>query len=634
MAISPRFAFFVAAAILLGACSSESGSPTPSGLGAPPPGGTGTDGAGAGTDGDGSMAGSDGMAAEPTADFYTCVYVNPFNNAQQCKQYTLPIGDETARAAAEADCTANPVGGTIDQGAPGFFATGQCDTTGAVGYCTMPDGSQDYVFNADCSTEAPSAKWGCEDQGEGVWTCLDGAASEDTSGRYTCVYTNPFNSGEQCKEYPLQEGDAAGLAAAEQDCMDNPIGATIDVGDPGTFTQGTCDRTGAVGYCLMPDNSTDFVFEGDCTAEAPSAKWGCEDQAGGSWICLDGTEEPVGDKYTCTYVNPFNSATQCKEYTTTPGDSAAVSAAEQDCMDNPIGGTIDQGDPGTFEPGECSTNGSIGYCIGMDASRDYVFEGDCAPEAPSAKWGCEDQAGGIWICTLDGDPNNPNPGTPAEQYHCDWNRDSGGLGSINHPICREYGYIEMNVAQLDCDNNGGTLSTGPCARTEVVGHCPGSQSNDLFYEPASCGPGGLFNNSEIEAYCANPEVCSAPPEPTPDDPDPGPMTCDAATADVITCRYTSNPFGPITAQVCIDFVAADGWTVAMVDEQCRNGGDNPTTEPAISGCNTCLEEKGGTDRCVGTRASDGRSFYAYDTPQIACDNIEGGVLENPPHAAY
>ena len=143
----------------------------------------------------------------------------------------------------------------------------------------------------------------------------------------------------------------------------------------------------------LPGVQLDFVFDADCSAEAPSARWGCEDQAEGQWVCLIG--EPEGDKYVCNYVNPFNEVSQCKEYTTVPGDQAAVDAAMADCTANPIAGTLDDiGEPGTFSPGTCERAGAIGYCRGADQSMDFVYTGDCAPEAPSAKWGCEDQAGG------------------------------------------------------------------------------------------------------------------------------------------------------------------------------------------------------------------------------------------------
>lgn len=560
----------------------------------------------------------DGAPAGPPEDPYTCVYVNPFNNAQQCKQYRLPAADQAARTAAEMDCATNPVGANIDQGEPGFFATGECETAGAVGYCTMPDGSQDYVFEADCSIQAPSARWGCEDQAGGSWTCLDPGALGDDSSKYTCVYVNPFNNAEQCKEYPLSAGDGAALADAEQDCAANPIGGTIDLGDPGRFTQGTCDRAGAIGYCLFDGGATDFVYEGDCLPEPPSAQWGCEVQAMGDWICLEPGSEPVGDKYTCTYVNPFNAAAQCKEYTVSPEDGSALASAEADCVANPIGGPIMQGDPGTFAAGECDTTGSIGYCIGQDDSRDYVYAGDCDPDPPSAKWGCEDQDMGIWICT-DDSPDPVEPGEPVEQYHCDYEVTSSPPQPITFPVCREYGFLELATADLDCGNQGGALSTGPCSRSGVVGYCPGTQSNDLFYADASCTG---FTGNELQGVCGASHVCGqAPPEPTAAG-GGAEQACAPDDRSVVSCRYESS----FTADNCADFPQGFSEADARAFCSAQQGADAGTV--TVSTGNSCLVELGGTasaDRCQATDDM-GRTWYAYGTGATVCDAFIPGAV--------
>lgn len=411
---------------------------------------------------------------------------------------------------------------------------------------------------------------------------------------YRCEYNNAISPTRdpQCRQY----NGSWNAESAEADCLAHPIGEDM------VFAQGACPTDGTHGYCTNQRGDLEVAYTGGCVDDnsVQNGVWACKnfgdtDANGASipgvWTCT--LEQPP---YRCGIDDAQDGQVACRDFP--PGSSEATAAAG--C------------DDGVVEQGRCDASGDAATCTLDDGVIEHVQGddfADCATAEPdcAGSFVCNYSSPEVFTCTV----SDTGLGCSflGGDYVCaaclDFPVADGFTESTAQAACDEY------VASLGQAGASATLTRDAVTACERDFFCPHSSGGRLYYET---DPDDVQTPGSVDE-------CPS-------------LGCPPEEADVITCRYSSSPVPGITANNCIDFLAADGWTVELVDAHCRNGGDNPTTPPQITGCLSCLEEKGDTDRCVGTREQDGLSFYAYDTPQVACDNIEGGVLQSPPHAAY
>ena len=152
----------------------------------------------------------------------TCVYVNPFSSATECKAYT---GSEWTSEAAAADCEtpfpgANP--GTFSEaGACGFDSElGRCDVEGDDGYV--------LVFEGDDPDACGGTVTGCEVFGGGTFTpsaICDGSGGGGGGNPLPGVFLQPFES---CVE-PL-DGEPAGAGPDGTVCTNVAISGATEAG--------------------------------------------------------------------------------------------------------------------------------------------------------------------------------------------------------------------------------------------------------------------------------------------------------------------------------------------------------------------------------------------------------------------
>ncbi len=224
----------------------------------------------------------------------------------------------------------------------------------------------------------------------------------------------------------------------------------------------------------------------------------------------------------------------------------------------------------------------------------------------------------------EGDGGGPNVVPAPIEYSCTRSESTGsGWNATSYDICREYGFIDRQVASSDCSQTGGVLTNGSCPRSSVAGYCPAGSANDIYYAPAECGTDpaffGFVQGDPVNEACPGAWSCEAPPA-TSADAGEG-SDCAPDDAQVLSCRYASQ----FEANNCADFPVAQGWDASTVESHCaaQQGADASTV--AVVQDNSCLAERGpsaGSSRCQAVQ--DGKTWYAYGTPDFVCSSFISG----------